>query len=1083
MPFNFDQWKESTKEKLQGWKGRMERTGTNSAYYFLAGVSLLPVAQAVHSGDWSGLAVLGASLGGAVSTNLLANIVQKAKDKNDAEVAQLLQEEVKSSPELKAEIEVVLQRLDALNEAEKALSQTDKAWFAELIQNELKTLNSGIKYEATLTGNGAIAQGDGAMAAGAGSIIIGRDVISATIMQGDTPRKIDAGTYIEKQVVQAPKPDPKKKKTDSARRAYLERIRKHCQALPLAALGSDDGDGDEVTLDQVYIDLDTSLNIYKSDLNDLRTGKRASLNDPIMMKMEAKVFAYPEGQVSGDDFTDFVPLPLWEAIRVTPRAVILGDPGAGKSTFVRKLLGLQAAALLKQCDPIPGFADELLPVLIVLRELVVDLDWGALEKLSGSQQRKELLAHIYQHLEHDLKRTSAEASIELIQHALENGKVLLVLDGLDEVPQHHRKAVRQLVSALLSEYQVERLIITCRIRSYTGSAVFENFQTFTIRPFEQKKIRGFVKAWYGTQAQLGLVAERDLQTRIQDLSMAAISDNLREISSNPMMLTSMAIIHQKEIGLPKERVRLYKLVVDVLLRRWQKYKVGEKQLAPSPELAAFMLDEIRLLNVIERLAYEAHQSGKGDKENADLPRMRALEILEQKEYMQSLRLAEEFLDYVDQRSGLLKGNGGELEKPTSYSFPHRTFQEYLAGCYMVRDRLPWREYYQRASEGDHWSLAAQLGAEELYYNRRAKHTVMDLAYQLMPAELNTEQDARAALWSAQVANIADVDEIKADTETPNGGEKYLASLPTRILPLLSGSLSPNERAEAGRIFAQVGDPREEVMTITKLIFCRIPAGEFIMGEENEEDNKLRKLTLPEYFISQYPITNAQFDAFVKAEGYKQEKYWHEAKQHEYWSKDGFKGRFEKEPRQIPVDFGYPLTLGNHPVVGITWYEALAFTRWLNEQIQQAGTFKVLNEKDLVPFNKKWQVVTLPNETEWEKAARGTDGRNYPWKGEYNPNFANTSETGIKFTSAVGCFPQGASLYGLQDASGNVWEWMRNDNKSEKDDFLSKEIKALRGGSFLNQSDDARCAYRHGVDPDDGYWYSGFRVVVSPVFPS
>lgn len=1082
MPFNLDQWKASLKEKLQDWKERMERTGVNSAYYFLAGVSLLPVAQTVHSGDWSGLAVLGASLGGAVSTNLLANIVQKAKDKSDVEIAQLLQNEVKSFPELKAEIEVILQKLDALNEAEKVLSQADKAWFAERIQRELKSLNSGIKYEATLTGDGAIAQGDGAMAAGSGSIIIGGDVSTATIMQGENARKIDAGTYIEKQVVEAPKPDPKKNKTEAARRAFLERIRKHCQALPLAALGSEDGDGDEVTLDQVYIDLDTTLNTYKSDLDDLRTGKRTSLNDANMMKLESRYSAEPEGQVVGDNFGDTIPLPLWDAIRVTSRVVVLGDPGAGKSTFVRKLLGLQAAAMLKQCDPIPGFADDLLPVLIVLRELVVNLDWLALEKLSVAQQRKELLAHIHQYLEHELKRTSAEASTTLIQNALENGKVLLVLDGLDEVPQHQRKAVRQLVSALLSEYHVARLVITCRIRSYTGSAVFENLQTFTIRPFEKNKIRGFVKAWYGTQAQLGLVAERDIQSRIQDLSMAAISDNLREISSNPMMLTSMAIIHQKEIGLPKERVRLYKLVVDVLLRRWQKYKVGEKQLAPSPELASFMLDEIRLLNVMERLAFEAHQAGKADKANADLPRMRALEILEQKEYMQSLRLAEEFLDYVDQRTGLLKGNGGDLERPTSYSFPHRTFQEYLAGCYMVRDRTPWREYYQRAAEGDHWSLASQLGAEELYYNRRAKHTVMDLAYQLMPAEVKTEQDARAALWSAQVANIADVDEIKADTETPNGGEKYLASLPTRILPLLSGSLTPIERAEAGRILAQVGDPREEVMTIAKLTFCRIPTGEFMMGDESEDDNKPCKMTLPEYFISQYPITNAQFDQFVKTEGYKQEKYWQEAKLHEYWSKDGFKGRFDKEPRQVPNEYGYPLTLGNHPVVGVTWYEALAFTRWLYEQILQARQFRVFKEKDLVPFRKGWQ-VTLPNEVEWEKAARGTDGQNYPWKGEFNSGFANTSETGIKSTSAVGCFPQGASPYSLQDASGNVLEWMRNDYKSGKDDFQSVETKGLRGGSFLYQSVSARCACRFRYYPDYGNWYGGFRVVVSPVLPS
>lgn len=1074
MDFNFNSWKQAVSQNIKGWKERFKRSGVNSLYYGLTATSLLPVVQAYHTGEVAPamIALGGVSVG--VGANLLANKIQGWKDKTEAQIATDLQ----TAPELKETLDQLLEKMEAITEAQKDLpADSDRLWFEKTLKEELTKIGSRISFHATLTGSGAIAQGDGATAVGAGAMYIGGDVNNATIMQGDNARKIDAGIYVEKQVIEAA--NPEKERAENARRAYLERMRKHCQALPLAALGSEDGNGDEVTLDQIYVELYTTYYLENSDLEDLRSGKKISFSERMRELLLDINFGDPQSNSA------IAPLSLWDAIRATPRAVILGDPGAGKSTFVRKLLGLQAAVMLKQCEPLPSFADDLLPVLIVLRELVVDINWDALEKLSAAKQKKELLAHIHQHLEHDLKRTSAEASIELIQHALENGKVLLVLDGLDEVPQNQRKTVRQLVSALLSEYQVARLVITCRIRSYTGSAVFENLQTFTIRPLDRKKIQGFITAWYNTQAQMGHVAERDRESRAADLTHVATSDNLREISSNPMMLTSMAIIHQKEMGLPKERVRLYKLVVDVLLRRWQKHKVGEKQLATSPELAAFMLDEMRLLNVMERLAYEAHQAGKGEKENADLPRMRVLDILEKKEYMQSLRLAEEFLDYVDQRAGLLKGNGGELERPTSYSFPHRTFQEYLAGCYMVRDRNPWREYYGRAAEGDHWSLAAQLGAEELYFIRRAKHTVMDLAYQLMPAELYTEQAHRAALWSAQAANIAGLDEIKADTETPNGGEKYLASLPTRILPLLSGSLTPIERAEAGRILAQVGDPREEVMTFSKLTFCRIPAGDFIMGDEKDYDNKPRKVTLPEYFISQYPITNAQFDAFVKAEGYLQEKYWQEAKQNGYWSEAGIQSDIEKKPRIVPVSYQFLPTYANHPVEYVSWYEALAFTRWLNEQFQKLGKFHVFNEKSLVTFQKDWQ-VGLPNEAEWEKAARGSDGRAYPWGEEFHLNFANTVDTGIKSTSSVGCFPQGVSLYGLQDVSGNVWEWMRNNYKNSNDDFQSIDSKSIRGGSFNSSSVFARCTSRYGAPPDYfsfGGRYFGFRVVISPILPS
>ena len=105
MTFNFDQWKESIQHNLRGWKQRMEQAGTGSVYYFLAGVSLLPVIQAVHGGDWSGLSTLGATLGGAVSTGLLVNIVQKAKDKSEVEVAYILESDTKAVAELKTEIE------------------------------------------------------------------------------------------------------------------------------------------------------------------------------------------------------------------------------------------------------------------------------------------------------------------------------------------------------------------------------------------------------------------------------------------------------------------------------------------------------------------------------------------------------------------------------------------------------------------------------------------------------------------------------------------------------------------------------------------------------------------------------------------------------------------------------------------------------------------------------------------------------------------------------------------------------------------------------------------------------------------
>lgn len=111
-----------------------------------------------------------------VSTNLLANIVQKSKDKSDAKVAQILEAEVSATPELKAELDAMLEKLDVIQEAEKSLSETDKEWFANTIQQELQKIHSGIKYEAVNIGSGAIAQGPGAIAVCAGGTHVGGDL-------------------------------------------------------------------------------------------------------------------------------------------------------------------------------------------------------------------------------------------------------------------------------------------------------------------------------------------------------------------------------------------------------------------------------------------------------------------------------------------------------------------------------------------------------------------------------------------------------------------------------------------------------------------------------------------------------------------------------------------------------------------------------------------------------------------------------------------------------------------------------------------------------------------------------------------
>jgi formylglycine-generating enzyme required for sulfatase activity len=920
---------------------------------------------------------------------------------------------------------------------------------------------------AHLVGSGAIAQ-NGSQAGGEGSIVA-QQVTNSALAPGGV------AIVVQNQYP----PDPQAARQKEARERYLRRLRQRCNVLPLAAMGGEEAGGDEVTLDRVYVELDTRTRVpvekQPADQRDI------------------------ERQLAGRPEQEDRPLSALEATIQNPRLVLLGDPGGGKSTFVRQLAAWLAAAHLGEAPLPAGWPANTLPLLVALRELAPAL--AALD-LSGASEReisRRMAETVHGHWRTQLQEMGAEDFAPEVERALDAGDVLLIFDGLDEVPERLRQRVRQAMQGVRSTYpKAQRIVVTCRIRSYAGNAVLPGFAPHTLALFDEVKIGRFVESWYRAQAGLGRVTEPAATAKIADLQRAALSTDLRELASNPMLLTTMAIIHQKEVTLPPERVRLYKLAVENLLLRWQR----QKGIPVSDTLAAVLRDDLKLRRIVEELAYLVHErEAQGQKEGV-LSRGELLVLLEKPRYLDGAPLASEFLDYVDQRAGLLVGHGGveEQEQPQIYSFPHRTFREYLAGCHMVEGRGVAREYWQRAGEGDFWYLAARYGAEELKYNSRSgEKELLDLAYDLCPAAAPAnETQWRAVLWGGQVAALLGPGAIEDDTAKPEGGPVFLERLKPRLLGVMRSSpLRPIERAEAGNVLARLGDPRIEVLDPRQIEWVDVSAGSFRMGNDdeakrwsrNESPQHIYNLAYA-YKISRYPITNAQFDAFVQAEGYKTPGYWQEAKSHGYWRPGEVRRQFVKGPdlveewASMPVDYGEPFTLANHPVVGVNWWEALAFTRWLNAQLQAAGKLPA-----------GWQ-VRLPSEAEWEKAARGDDGRDYPWLGKIDPDRVNYAVTGIGATSAVGCFPGGASPYCVEEMSGNVWEWTRSvyadypypaGGKAlrQREDLAASDShsRALRGGSFAFNENSLRCAARY-----DGYPYLrggslGFRVCASPLPPA
>jgi len=261
--------------------------------------------------------------------------------------------------------------------------------------------------------------------------------------------------------------------------------------------------------------------------------------------------------------------------------------------------------------------------------------------------------------------------------------------------------------------------------------------------------------------------------------------------------------------------------------------------------------------------------------------------------------------------------------------------------------------------------------------------------------------------------------------------------------------------------------------IPDIIWCEVPAGEFIMGEGVEWNI----LNLPySYYAAKYPITNVQYSLFVEAGGYGERQYWTAAgwaeKLNPQWDNEPWTG-----PRQSR---GEPFTLSNHPVIGVSWYESVAYCRWLTEVLRCCGELA-----------EGWQ-IRLPTEAEWEKAARGTDGRTYPWGEGFDVEKANGKATEVESTCAVGIFPDGVSYYGCHDMAGNVWEWCATqsgksypykiENEWTEAYLAGEDYKILCGGSWFIDSDHLRCAYR--VDNFDPYGNSstvGLRCFFVPIF--
>jgi formylglycine-generating enzyme required for sulfatase activity len=1087
-PFNETTWRarirDFWREAARDLPGTMQRLGVRTAYGLLTASAWLPLLAACGDAPGPAVAALVGVLSG-VGTNLLSNLVQRACDK--ATVSKV-EQEIAEQPELRAGYEQILNRLEVLAAAREALGER-WADFEARLREELAQLGGCLQVE---TGGGAVIFGN------------------VQVQYGD----FVGGNKITYFVISPPSPD-----VTPLRKNYLRHLVERCGYLPLRGIDVRAGDATAPAvsprLARVYIHLDTTAGV---PLEGKKRRRGRSQKEAVLLEREE-----PTAETRR--------LSALEAVTANRRVVLLGAPGSGKSTFSRHLALCLAMAQLEPgggwLDHLPGWpADEAdtLPVPVTLR------DFARWLEVEG---RKGTAGALSEFLARWLTDRDLTDFIEPLRKALREGRAIVLLDGLDEVPSRDlRGRVRDAVEDFACTYDRARIIVTCRTFSYQDPAwrlASDRFPSYELAPFDEKKIDRFIGAWYEELADLRAVRSEDVKALSEKLRQAVRRPDLWRMGSNPLLLTVMALVHAYLGRLPETRALLYERCTDLLLWQWEEVK-WQAEPEQKPDLRRLLedarLQEVDLREALGRLAFEAHSAvrDREDREiTADIPEERLIRVFRDLHPGKGLHpekawgWAAEVVSRVKERAGLLVER-----EPEVYTFPHRTFQEYLAGCYLSTQP----DFPQRAAklleDADLWREVVLLAVGRLVHIAQDTSRPLALVAELCPQEAPADDAGWRATWLAgEVLLEAGADRVGRSKQ----GVDLLKRVRERLAVLVGdGHLTPRERAEAGDVLGRLGDPRPGVGTLLvtgspspagwergtggegpaslpDILWVEIPPGPFRMGSSDDDEmawddeKPQHSVDIPyRYWISRHPITNAQYRPFVESGGYDEPC---------YWTEEGWAWRTRAQ-RSRPYWWDHPRWgLDNRPVVGITWYEAVAYCTWLTEQLRRAPcSLHIWRDGKPTTLNVEpgTLIVRLPTEAEWEKAARGPDGRRWPWGEEWLEGRANTAEAGIGETCAVGCFPAGASPYGVCDAAGNVWEWTSSrwgrssiyrpdygypyDPTDGREDPTGSDLRVVRGGSWSLSRRGARCAYRDRNIPD--YWYIdlGFRVVVSlasPVF--
>ncbi len=717
---------------------------------------------------------------------------------------------------------------------------------------------------------------------------------------------------------------------------------------------------------------------------------------------------------------------LSDALSKYPRVAIIGDPGSGKTTTLRRLTYLLAetaaqdeAAPLPVYVPLGGYDGSDFAAYI-------DTYFGSLhirDYLATHPERLIILldglnetAHTHVDVIKTWLKANPKVSVRLTCRKLDYVERELELQRVDVQPLDHQRIWQFIAAYRLSEIAQMRLF--WKLAGENMHLLWEKFQkaNLTFQDFfTGKPLESGHPVYFKTNTQ-----EDQLYNQMRK---AGEYPSLLGLARNPFLLTITISIYTSQGDIPRNRAGLFRAFVQKLLK--------ERGRPAAQQQGLVWLDEAVLETALSRLAYEMQAQGRG----TSVPYEWARDIV-----------AHAVPGHDASHVLYLCASAGIIDRGRELRFVHQLLQEYFAAFGMKKAMeqgvpaahfFPSNEWWMPTGWEETAVLMAGMTEDATKVVEWLTPVQPDLAY-----KVSTES-------GADCAKVA----LQALYEPADGARRspYVVSEWGRL------NHENDQRPGVGVVDVKVPLPEGEgfrVRALPDLAWCDVPAGTFLYGKDKHG------YKLPHAFkIAKYPVTMRQFQAFIDSGEYDHPNWW-----------VGFPKEYQPQPMRAQNN-----PYQNHPRDRVSWYHAVAFTRWLNRQYRAAGLIGLGVE------------LRLPTEHEWEYAARGTDGRQYPWGNGYRVGYANLNEQGggvgpyfLNRTTAVGNYPQGKSPFDVLDMTGTLFEWCLNDheNPGTIEGYGNGQSKVLRGGSFFNSQYYAAASYRDADNPSYDRFNLGFRVVLS-----